>query len=55
MDAWVYGAGAKLYFIRTGEPVENADVESLNGHFRDECLNMYWFTSIQDAARITKA
>jgi len=55
MDAWAYSAGVKLHFIRPGKPVENAYVESFNGRFRDECLNMHWFTSIQDAARIIEA
>ncbi len=55
MDAWAYGAGVKLHFIRPGKPVENADVESFNAHFRDECLNMHWFTSVHDAARIIEA
>ena len=55
MDACAYGAGVKLHFIRPGRPVENAYVESFNGHFRDECLNMHWFTSVHDAARIIEA
>ena len=55
MDAWACGAGVKLHFIRPGKPVENAYVESFNGHFRDECLNMHWFTSVHDAARIIEA
>ena len=41
MDAWAYGAGVKLHLIRPVKPVENAYVESFNGHFRDECLNMH--------------
>ena len=55
MDAWAYGAGVKLHFIRPGKPVENAYVESFNGNFRDECLSIHWFTSIQDAVRIIEA
>ncbi len=55
MDAWAYSAGVKLHFIRPGKPVENAYVESFNGHFRDECLNMHWFTSVPDAAKIIGA
>ncbi len=52
MDAWAYGAGVKLHSIRPGKPVENAYVESFNGHFRDECLNIHWFTSVHAAAQI---
>jgi putative transposase len=55
VDAWAYGAGVKLHFIRPGKSVENAYVESFNGHLRDECLNMHWLTSVHDAARIIEA
>jgi putative transposase len=55
MDAWAHGAGVKLHFIRPGKPVEIADDESFNGHFRDEGLNMHWLTSVHDAARIIEA
>ena len=39
LDACAYQVGMKLSFIRPGKPVENAQVESFNGKFRDECLN----------------
>ena len=39
LDASVYEHGVRLNFIRPGKPVENAYIESFNGHFRDECLN----------------
>ncbi len=29
--------------------MENSYVESFNGHFRDECLNENWFSSLADA------
>jgi len=29
--------------------VDNAFIESFNGSFRDECLNVNWFLSIEDA------
>lgn len=41
--------GIKLHFIRPGHPVENANIESFNGKFRDECLNENWFIGIGDA------
>jgi putative transposase len=49
LDAWAYEKGIELHFIQPGKPVENAFVESFNGHFRDECLSESWFTSINDA------
>jgi hypothetical protein len=33
----------------TGRPVENGFIESFNGRLRDECLNVEWFTSLDDA------
>lgn len=49
MDAWAYYYGVKLDFIRPGKPVDNAFVESFNGRFRDECLNVNIFHSLEDA------
>jgi putative transposase len=49
LDAWAYGRGVTLRFIRPGKPVENAYIESFNGKFRDECLNEHWFISLADA------
>ena len=34
LDAWAY-QHVKLHFIRPGEPVENAYVESFNGKLRN--------------------
>lgn len=31
------------------ERVQYAFVESLNGTFRNECLNLHWFRSLRDA------
>ena len=39
----------KLNFIQPGKPTQNAFVESLNGKFRDTCLNQHWFRSIEEA------
>ena len=49
LDAWAYGRGVTLRFIRPGKPIENAYVESFNGKFRDECLNENWFLNLADA------
>jgi putative transposase len=48
LDAWAYRAGVKLHFIRPGKPVENAFIESFNGRFRDECLNVHWFADLRE-------
>ena len=49
MDAWAYGHGICLDFIRPGKPVENGYIESFNGRLRDECLNVSLFFSLEDA------
>jgi putative transposase len=49
LDVWAHQHSVQLHFIRPGKPIENAFIESFNGHFRDECLNQHWFTSLDDA------
>jgi putative transposase len=41
----------QLCFIRPGRPVENGFIESFNGRLRDECLNVEWFSCLEDARR----
>lgn len=49
MDAWAYGNGVRLDFIRPGRPMENGMIESFNGRLRDECLNVHLFWTTEDA------
>jgi putative transposase len=49
LDRWAYENDVELAFIRPGKPVENCFVESFNGKFRDECLNLHWFSGLDDA------
>lgn len=49
MFFWSKETGVRLNFIQPGKPTQNAFVESLNGKFRDACLNMHWFRSIPEA------
>ena len=51
LDAWANKAGVKLHFIDPGKPIQYCYVESFNGKFRDECLNMNWFSDLADAKR----
>ncbi len=46
--AWAEKKGIALHFIDSGKPNQNAFIESFNGKFRDECLNLHWFESLQD-------
>ncbi|REJ75181.1 MAG: hypothetical protein DWQ36_06435 [Acidobacteria bacterium] len=41
LDQWAFVHGVSLWFIRPGKSVENCYVESFNGKFRDECLNLH--------------
>lgn len=49
VDQWVHEQGIVHLFIPPGKPVENAQIESFNGRVRDECLNLHWFTSLNQA------
>lgn len=49
MDKWAYDHGVTLDYSRPGKPTDNPYIESFNGSFRDECLNVHWFMSIEDA------
>lgn len=49
LDKWAYEHGVQLDFSRPGKPTDNPFIESFNGSFRDECLNVHWFLSLEDA------
>ena len=49
MDKWAYENNVTIHFSRPGKPTDNAMIESFNGSFRDECLNVNWFLSLEDA------
>jgi putative transposase len=55
MLTWAHDRGVTLRLIEPGKPTQNAYIESLNGRFRDECLNEHWFTSVPHAHTIIKA
>ena len=49
LDLWAYENKVILDFSRPGKPTDNPYIESFNGSFRDECLNLHWFLSLEDA------
>ena len=49
LEVWAMANDVQLCFIRPGRPVENGFIESFNGRLRDECLNVEWFSSLDDA------
>jgi len=52
LDSWGYRNQVKMFFIEPGKPVQNAHIESFNGRFRAECLNLEWFTSLNEARSV---
>lgn len=46
---WACDNKVTLDFSRPGKPTDNPFIESFNGSFRDECLNVHWFLSLEDA------
>jgi len=49
LDRWAYEHSVVMDFSRPGKPTDNSFVESFNGSLRDECLNVNWFLSMEDA------
>jgi len=47
--AWAEKQNITLTHINPGRPTENGFVESFQGRFRDECLNLHWFSSLTEA------
>ncbi|MDN7500938.1 integrase core domain-containing protein, partial [Burkholderia gladioli] len=42
-------------FSRPGKPTDNCHIETFNGSFRDECLNLHWFETLGEAKAIIEA
>ncbi|WP_371128753.1 transposase [Nitrosospira sp. Nl5] len=36
-------------FSRLGKPTENCHIETFNRSFRDECLNLHWLETLEEA------
>jgi putative transposase len=49
LDAWAHRHGVKLAFSRPGTPTDNPFIEAFNARFREECLNLHWFASVEEA------
>jgi putative transposase len=47
--AWCVERKIELLHIQPGKPTQNARLESFNGKFREECLNVCWFQNLFDA------
>jgi putative transposase len=55
LDLWAYHHQVRLDFSRPGKPTDNSFVETFNGSLRDECLNVNWFETIDEARVIAEA
>jgi putative transposase len=49
LDKWAQARGIALHWIDPGKPMQNAFAESLNGRFREECLDQHHFVLLDDA------
>lgn len=49
LGKWLVEREIGTAFIEPGKPWQNGSVESFNDKFRDECLNMEWFRSREEA------
>ena len=55
MDKWAYDHQVTLDFSRPEKPTDNPYIESFNGSFRDGCLNVNRFMSLEDAKQKIEA
>ncbi|KVC87624.1 hypothetical protein WL13_01820 [Burkholderia ubonensis] len=55
LDMWAYHCKVQIDFSRPGKPTDNSFIETFNGSFRDECLNLHWFESLAEAKREIEA
>lgn len=49
---WQEDSQVEGHYIAPGKPMQNGFVESLNGRFRDECLNEHMFRNLPSARRL---
>lgn len=55
VDLWAYHHSVRIDFSRPGKPTDNAFIETFNGSLRDECLNVHWFETLDEARRLIEA
>jgi putative transposase len=55
LDLWAYHHKVRIDFSRPGKPTDNCYVETFNGSLRDECLNVHWFETLDQAREIIEA
>jgi len=49
VNEWSERHGVRLVYSRSGKPTDNCFCERFNGTLRNECLNVYYFESLDEA------
>lgn len=49
IKGWLKANGVETLYIDPGSPWQNGFGESFNGRLRDECLNLEWFSNLEEA------
>lgn len=55
MDLWAYHNHVQIDFSRPGKPTDNAHVESFDGTFRAESLDVHWFGTLTEAKQVIES
>jgi len=55
VQEWLRLNGCQTIYIQPGSPWENSYIESFNGKFRDECLNMESFRNVREASIVVES
>ena len=54
MAEWCESRRVELRFIQPGKPVQNAFMERLNRHYREDVLDAYWFNDLHQIRTLTR-
>jgi putative transposase len=55
LDLWAHHHRVRVDFSRPGKPIDNCFIETFNGSFRDDGLNLHWFESLEEAKMMIEA
>ncbi len=55
VDLWASAHGVRMDFSGPGTPTDNAQIKSFDGSLWDECPNLTWFASLDEARKLVEA